>query len=162
MTSTGFKRSPIACLAILSVAAIMVGAGLTARAQETKARPLEGAWRVVDGSGQPGPGVYIFVKQHYSMMVVGADRPDVDAAQATADELRAMWGPMAANAGVYEVEGDLVTIRPIVAKIPVVMKAGAYEVYAFSIQGNMLSLTQRRNVRGPVEGRAPTRLVRVE
>ena len=56
--------------------------------------------------------------------------------------------------------GDV--IRPIVAKIPVVMKPGAYEVYAFHVENNTLSLTQQRNVRGPVEGRAPTKLVRVE
>ena len=97
------------------------------------------------------------------MMVASADRPDiVDTSQATADELRALWNPMAANAGAYEVEGNLVTIRPIVAKIPVVMKPGAYEVYAFRVENDTLSLTQQRNVRGPVEGRAPTTLVRIE
>jgi hypothetical protein len=53
------------------------------------------------------------------MMVASTDRPDMtDTSQATADELRALWNPMAANAGVYEVAGNLVTIRPIVAKIP--------------------------------------------
>jgi hypothetical protein len=125
--------------------------------------PLQGVWRVVDQAGQPGAGVYIFTGRHYSMMVASADRPDiVDTSRATADEMRALWNPMVANAGVYEVEGNLVTIRPIVAKIPVVMKAGAYEVYAFSVQDKTLSLTQQRNVRGPVEGRAPTILVRVE
>ena len=124
---------------------------------------LQGAWRVVDQAGRPGAGVYIFTSRHYSMMVASADRPDiVDTSQATAGELRALWNPMAANAGVYEVEGNLVTIRPIVAKIPVVMKPGAYEVYAFRVEGDTLSLTQQRNVRGPVEGRAPTKLVRVE
>jgi hypothetical protein len=97
------------------------------------------------------------------MMVASPDRPDItDTSQATADELRALWNPMVANAGVYEVEGNLVTIRPIVAKIPVVMKPGAYEVYAFRVEDKTLSLTQQRNVRGPVEGRAPTKLVRVE
>jgi hypothetical protein len=82
--------------------------------------------------------------------------------QATADELRATWGPLAANAGVYEIAGDLVTIRPIVAKIPLVMKPGAYEVYAFQLQNNTLSLTQKRNVRGPVEQGATTKLTRLE
>jgi hypothetical protein len=125
--------------------------------------PLQGVWRVVDESGRPGPGVYIFANKHYSMMVASTDRPDItDTSQATADELRALWNPMAANAGVYEVTGDLVTIRPIVAKIPVVMKPGAYEVYAFRVENDTLSLTQRRNVRGPVEGRAATKLVRLE
>ena len=125
--------------------------------------PLQGVWRVVDQTGQPGAGVYIFTSRHYSMMVASPDRPDIaDTSQATADELRALWNPMVANAGVYEVAGNLITIRPIVAKIPVVMKPGAYEVYAFRVENKTLSLTQQRNVRGPVEGRATTKLVRVE
>jgi len=124
---------------------------------------LQGVWRVVDQAGRPAAGVYIFTSRHYSMMVASTDRPDItDTSQATADELRALWNPMAANAGVYEIAGNLVTIRPIVAKIPVVMKPGAYEVYAFRVEDNTLSLTQERNVRGPVEGRAPTKLVRLE
>lgn len=107
--------------------------------------PLQGVCRVVDQAGQPGPGVYIFAARPYSMMVASADRPDItDTFQATVDELGALWNPMAANAGVYEIEGNLVTIRPIVAKIPVVMKPGAYEVYAFRMERNMLSLTQQR------------------
>jgi hypothetical protein len=83
----------------------------------------------MDVGGQPVAGVYIFTGKHYIMMFATTDRPQVDdTSKATADELRAMWGPMAANAGAYEVSGNLVTIRPIVAKIPVVMKPGANEV----------------------------------
>jgi hypothetical protein len=97
------------------------------------------------------------------MMAAATDRPDiVDTSKATADELRALWNPMLGNAGVYEVSGNLVTIRPVVAKIPVVMKPGAYEVYEFRVEGNALTLTQRRNVRGPVANGATTKLVRVE
>jgi hypothetical protein len=125
--------------------------------------PLIGVWRVVDQAGRPGAGVYIFTSRHYSMMVASTDRPDItDTSQAAADELRALWNPMPASAGSDEVADNLVTIRPIVAKIPVVMKPGAYEVYAFRVEDNTLSLTQQRNVRGPVEGRAPTKLVRIE
>ena len=69
---------------------------------------------------------------------------------------------MAANAGVSEVAGNLVNIRPIVAKIPAAMKPSAYEMHAFSVEDNMLSLTQLRNVRGPFEGKATTTLVRLE
>jgi hypothetical protein len=38
-----------------------------------------------------------------------------------------MWGPTLANAGDYEIAGDLLTIRPIAARIPVVMKQVACE-----------------------------------
>jgi hypothetical protein len=126
--------------------------------------PLEGVWQVMDVGGQPAAGVYIFTGKHYSMMFASTDRPQIDdTSKATADELRAMWGPMAANAGTYEVSDNLVTIRPIVAKIPVVMKPGANEAYAFRVEGNTLSLTQQRNARGvTVQNAATTRLMRVE
>jgi hypothetical protein len=53
--------------------------------------------------------------------------------------------------------------RPIVAKIPIVMKPGANEVYAFLVEGNILSLTQHQNARGvTVQNAATTRLMRVE
>jgi hypothetical protein len=56
------------------------------------------------------------------------NRPDIaDTSKATADEVRALWGPLVANAGTYQISGDLITIHPLVAKIPVVMKPGANE-----------------------------------
>jgi len=124
--------------------------------------PLEGVWQV-EAAGRPVAGMYIFARTHYSMIVASTDRPDsVDTSKATADELRALWNPMLGNAGVYETTGNLVTIRPIVAKIPAVMKPGAYEIYEFRVENNTLLLTQRRNTRGPVENGATTKLVRVE
>src|SRR5215813_1157899 len=126
--------------------------------------PLQGVWQVMEVGGQPVAGVYIFTGKHYSMMFATSDRPQVDdTSKATADELRAMWGPMAANAGTYDVSDNLVTIKPIVAKIPIVMKPGANEVYAFRVEGNILSFTQQRNARGvTVQNAATTRLMRVE
>src|SRR5215831_6377493 len=119
--------------------------------------PLEGVWQVMDVGGQTAAGVYIFTGKHYSIVFATTDRPQVDdTSKATADELRAMWGPMAANAGTYDVSGNLVTIRPIV------MKPGANEVYAFRVEGNILSLTQQRNARGVTVQNAATRLMRVE
>ena len=57
--------------------------------------PLEGAWQVMDVGGQPAAGVYIFTAKHYSIMFATTDRPQIDdTSKATADELRAMWGPM--------------------------------------------------------------------
>jgi len=123
--------------------------------------PLVSVWKVDAGSG--AAGVYMFTGTHYSMIAATTNRPDiVDSSKSTADELRALWGPMLANAGAYEIEGDLVTIRPMVAKIPAVMKPGAYEVYRFHVEGNTLTLTQVRNVRGPVERGATTKLARLE
>jgi hypothetical protein len=48
------------------------------------------------------------------MVLAATDRPDIaDTSKATADELRAIWGPLLANAGTYEVSGDLITIHPV-------------------------------------------------
>jgi hypothetical protein len=123
--------------------------------------PLQGAWQVTNANGLTG--IFIFSAKHYSMMAASTDRPEItDLSKATADEVRALYGPMVGNAGAYEISGNEVTIRPVVAKIPVVMKPGAYEVYEFKIDGTTLTLTQRRNVRGPVERGTIWTLTRVE
>ena len=145
------------CLFLTSSQARMVRA--------VAASPLEGVWQVIDVGGTAAAGLYVFTPgNHYSIMFATKDRPQIDDTnKASADELRAMWGPMAANAGTYEVSGNLVTIRPIVAKIPIVMVPGANEVYAFSVDGKTLSLTQQRNARGVTVQNANTvHLARVE
>src|SRR5215813_14536211 len=102
--------------------------------------PLQGAWQVTSANGLTG--IFIFSAKHYSMMAASTERPEItDLSKATADEVRALYGPMIGNAGAYEVSANQVTIRPVVAKIPAVMKPGAYEVYEFKIDGNTLTLT---------------------
>lgn len=98
------------------------------------------------------------------MVLAGTERPDIaDANKATADELRSMWGLLLANAGTYEISGDLITIHPLVAKSPAVMKPGATEVYRFHIEGNTMTLQQVRNARGvTVENAGVRKFVRVE
>ena len=134
-----------------------------ARIVSAAANPLQGAWQIMDPSGRTA-GLYIFAGTHYSMMAASTERPDIaDLSKATADEVRALYGPMSGNAGVYEIGGNAVTIHPVVAKFPVVMKPGANEVYGFRIEDNVLFLTQQRNARGVVvQNGNTTRLVRVE
>jgi hypothetical protein len=123
--------------------------------------PLQGAWQVTNANGMTG--IFIFSAKYYSMMAASTERPEItDLSKATADEVRALYGPMIGNAGAYEISGNQVTIRPVVAKIPLVMKPGAYEVYEFMIEGRTMTLTQRRNVRGPVERGTVWTLTRVE
>src|SRR5215831_1590211 len=125
--------------------------------------PLVGAWQLNPAqSGQAA--LYLFTPTRYSMTLAATNRPDIaDMSKATADELRAIWGPLLANAGTYEIAGDLMTIHPLVAKFPVVMKPGANEVYRFRIEGRTLTLKQVRNARGVAVESAPTlKFVRVE
>jgi hypothetical protein len=124
---------------------------------------LAGVWQL-DEAQSGLVGFYIFTPTHYSMMAATRDRADIaDTNKATADELRAMWGPMLANTGTYEISGDLMTIHPVAAKFPVVMKPGGNEVYRFHIEGNTLTLQQVRNARGvEVQSAVVRKFVRVE
>jgi hypothetical protein len=145
---------------VLRPAVLLVAALATAIAAEP---PLVGVWKIDDV--QSGlTGLYIFTPTHYSMMAATRDRPDiVDTGKATAGELRAMWGPMLANTGTYEISGDLMTIHPVAAKFPVVMKPGGNEVYRFHLEGNTLTLQQVRNARGvEVQSGAVRKFIRVE
>ena len=97
--------------------------------------PLVGVWKL-DASPNGLTGIYIFTDTFYSMVAATADRPDI--------------------------AGDLLTIHPAVAKTPVVMAPGAYEVYRFHIDGDTLSLTHIRNSRGPVEPGAAWKFTRAK
>jgi len=146
--------------------AVTIGLTLLACASVTAIpvdSPLVGAWQL-DSEQSAQTGLYLFTPTRYSMVLAATHRPDVaDTSKATADELRAIWGPLLANAGTYEVSGDLITIHPLVAKIPVVMNPGANEVYQFRIEGKTLTLRQVRNARGVAVASAPTfKFVRVE
>jgi hypothetical protein len=139
---------------------LIAGAFVTAFAADP---PLVGAWQL-DPAQPAQAGLYLFTPTRYSMVLAATGRPDVvDTGKASADELRAIWGPLLANAGTYEISGDLITIHPLVAKIPVVMKPGANEVYQFRIEGKTLTLRQVRNARGVGVDSAPTfKFIRVE
>ena len=139
---------------------LCLGVFVTAFAADS---PLVGAWQL-DSRPSSQAALYLFTPTRYSMVMAATDRPDiVDTSKATADELRAVCGPLLANAGTYEISGDRITIHPVVAKIPVVMKPGANKVYQFRIEGRSLTLRQVRNARGVAVDSAPTlKFVRVE
>ena len=83
--------------------------------------------------------------------------------KATADELRAVWGPFVAEAGTYELTGaDVVTMKPIASKSPAAMAPGAFIVYGFKQTGDTIWLTQQKNQSGPFTSPVTFKLVRVE
>ena len=86
-----------------------------------------------------------------------------DPAAASADELRAVWGPFVAEAGTFELSGkDVVTMQAIVAKNPAAMMNGATSVYTYQRNGDTLTLTQVRTHQGPNSAPLTIKLVRVE
>ena len=144
-------------------------------AQSTRP-PIQGVWRIVEATTTgPGartiafaerPNLTIITAKHYSRVEVQADGPRPvlpDVARATADELRAVWGPFVSEAGTYEVTpGNVITMRPIASKNPAVMGPGVFISYSYKLEGDTLSLTQQRNQTGPFANPFTLKLVRVE
>ena len=124
--------------------------------------PLEGAWAV---QGE-GTGLIVFSGQHYSMTLLNdTDRPDMAAGgeeTATADLLRAVFGPVIANAGTFELSGDTLTLRATVAKNTFAMNSGFLE-FSCTLDGDTLELGPPRTEDGPLGGENPfpRRLTRV-
>ena len=155
-----------------------LGAVLLA-SQGTAAQPtrqsIQGVWRVVEATiTGPGartiafagrPNLTIITAGHYSRVEVQADGPRpilADVAKASADELRAAWGPFVGEAGTYELTPGSVTMRPIASKNPAVMGPGVYITYAYKLEGDTLSFTQQRNQNGPFANPFTLKLARVE
>ena len=141
---------------------------------------LQGAWRVseivVTGANastntSPQPGLYVFTKQHYSIVTVNgtASRKDVspakDPAKLTDAEKIAryeMWNSFTANSGTYEVKGTMLTTKPMVAKNAGVMTTQATgQPREFKIDGKTLTLIQKSAAGQPVS-ETRTKLTRVE
>ncbi len=163
------KRLLIAALALVALTGPPIAA-------QSSRGSIEGVWRIVEATitGPNArtlafadmPNLTIITAKHYSRVEVQAERPRpvlADVAKATADELRAAWGPFVAEAGTYEMSADhLVTMRPIASKNPAVMGAGVFITYSYKLDGDTLSLTQERNQKGPIANPFTIKLVRVE
>ncbi len=145
-------------------------------AGQPKRGSIQGVWRVVEVTiagpeartiaFSERPNLTIITARHYSRVEVQADGPrpmPADVTKASADELRAVWGPFVAEAGTYEVTtGDLITMRPIASKNPAVMGPGVFITYAYKLDGDTMSVTQQRNQNGPFTNPVTFKLVRVE
>jgi len=158
---------------ILLVVIGLAGSDVVAR---QSARGLQGAWQITEINitgpsartitfAEPRANLVIFTGKHYSRVEVQSENPRPlipDIAKATADELRATWGPFVAEAGTYEVTGNAVTMHPIASKNPAVMGPTVFVRYTFNISGSSLQLTQDRNQNGPFPNPFTIKAVRVE
>ncbi len=141
--------------------------------------PLEGAWQVVARSGADSdtnltetstqPGLYIFGKQHYSMMYV--PRSEARALfEGTFDEVTdsekvQAYDTFIANSGTYEISESGLTTRPALAKNPNFMTGSHSAVSSYRIEADSLWLTTESiSIYSalPVGFKATTKLVRVE
>lgn len=144
-------------------------------AGQSKPASIQGVWHVVEAtitgpaartiSFAERPNLTIITAKHYSRVEVQADAPRpvlADVAKASADELRAAWGPFVAEGGTYEIAGNLITMRPIASKNPAVMGPGVYITYSYRLEGDGLWLTQQRNQSGPFPNPFSFKAVRIE
>ena len=143
----------------------------------SKRESIQGVWQAVEvtitGPGartiaipEPRPNLTILTARHYSRVEDQAERPrpvPADVTKASADELRAVWGPFVGEAGTYEVtSGNLITMRPIAAKNPAVMGSGVFITYSYKLDGDTMWVTQQRNQNGPFANPVTVKVVRVE
>ena len=153
--------------------AIVVGMATWVNGQ-SKPSPLEGAWSIQQVTFAKPPanpvnkptGLILFVGNHYSIQIVNdSARPGFSeggAAKATADQLRAIWGPLTSNGGTFTVSGNTIRYTPTVAKNPAVMAAGSWGEDTFTLNGDTLVLTDARTNTGPVANPSTTRLTRAK
>jgi hypothetical protein len=157
------------------VGCILFGASLVAYSQGNQS--LQGVWRVSEVVGgpdatpvkNPQPGLYLFTKRHYSVILVRGTQARTeppaakDPAQLTDTEKIARfeaWRTFAANAGTYEVKGNTLSMKPIVAKSPAVMDPSTPRGdTSFTLKGNTLTIVQKS-----ADGKSETRttLTRLE
>ena len=169
--------------ALVTVVVLTGLLGLTVAGQQrSNARPtIQGVWRIVERTttvpsadglraagtrSNPEPGLYLFTGKYYSQVVVTSDRPRPDlpdAEKASADQLRAAWGPFIGNAGMYSLaSGNLITLQAIVSKTPVTMKPGNSATWSYTLAGDTLVMTQKSTQDGPAVGPATLKFTRVE
>jgi hypothetical protein len=150
---------------------VFVAAALLASLSAQSRPSIQGAWSLVEvvggpaGSG-PQPSLYLFTDRHYSIMRVTSSEPRpafADPAKVTEAEALAVWGPLQAQSGTYEIVSGNLNLLPLVAKNPGIMRAGRKpDVYSFSLQGDALTLVQKSDVVGTIDNAPTFRLKRVE
>jgi hypothetical protein len=158
----------------------LLGAGVLSSpdlARDSKPESVQGVWEAVQVTmtgpsprtitiPEPRANLTILTAKHYSRVEVHAEGPRpvvADVANATADQLRAAWGPFFGEAGTYEISnGNTITMRPIAAKNPAAMAQGAFTTHTFRLQGDTLWVTDQRNQNGPIANPVTAKLVRIE
>jgi hypothetical protein len=165
---TTYSKIVISCGAL--IAAIVAGRTAEPSATEPNAA-IQGVWRTLEvvlpgRTFKPDATLAIFHGRHYSRVEVHAEQPRPllrNPAAASADELRAVWGPFVAEAGTFEMSGgDVITMHATVAKNPAAMRDGASSVYTYRREGDRLTLTEVRTPAGPSAQPITVSLTRVE
>ena len=135
------------------------------------AQDLEGAWRVTEvvttgpigrTLSTPQPGLLLFTGDHYSYMFVTTDQPRIVPSRGLAgvEEMLDIWSPFTANAGTFEVSGNRMIRRPVVAKSPETMVRGTFNEYTFRLSADTLWVTTVGTEGGPARNPTTVQYVR--
>jgi hypothetical protein len=147
----------------------------SAQTRPEKVPPDYGVWQVVEQTSEGrtlsgtslGLGFHIYTPRYFAVVRESGTPPRprlggtdaVTADTATAAQLLAAWGPFVAQAGTYDMTGDLVTERVVVAKDVANMQgARAETVRRYRLEGNTLTIEPREAKAGGVT----LKLIRVE
>jgi len=137
---------------------------------------IQGVWKIVETQApgaavntKPQPSVFLFTKKYYSFSGVTTaetrqkNSPTLRGQQLADAEKIALyeeWRGYASDAGTYEIQGNTLKTRPIVAKNQGVM-VGADNVYDVTTDGKTMTLVSKSDS-GYGQIGMRTRLTRVE
>lgn len=161
--------------AIGMIVGLLVCEGQSFSVAESKsASPVVGVWQVAEvtttgpnghKNASPQPGLYIFAASHYAQERVTSDTPraELPTTERTDKQVADAFGPFNANAGSYEVKGNEIWFKRVVAKSPATMKAGNFEIDTFRMEGkNSLWLTPKETAEGQPRNPTTVKLTRIE
>ena len=159
-------RTPFKIIACMVSLTVLI-AVLPALAQSDE---LIGVWKYTefvstgpDAASTPAqPGLLIFTKKYWSMVMVSGDKPRPALPQNATDAQKvAAWTPFTGSSGTYEVKGNTYTAKSIVAKDPGV-DPDSFITIEFKIEGNTLTTTPIATSAGPIDWGGYAKLTRLE
>ena len=130
---------------------LVVAAGLTAlgfRATTTEVTSVEGVWKTVhvttatEDRDSPQPSILLFTAGHYASVAVRGTEPRETFPEEPTDEQRlAAWRRFFANAGTYEISGNEIHMKVIVARSPNATAEQAEGTSTFEVDGDTMVRT---------------------
>ncbi len=141
------RLTPLIVLAVAAVSFLALRAAPT-----TDASAVDGVWKAVhvtitnDEGTQENeittPNLTILTATHFATVFLLGDEPRAELPEDPTDEqLLAAWRPLIANAGTYEVKGDEIHTKVIVAKSPNATAAQAEDSAPFEVDGDTMVRT---------------------
>jgi len=136
-------------LTLLLVLAVAAGSFLAFRpTMTTQVSALDGAWKLVhvttaeEDFDSPQPSILLFTAGHYAAVSVRGTEPRETFPEEPTDEQRlAAWRRFFASAGTYEVSGNEIHTKVIVARSPNLTAEQAERSSTFEVDGDTMVRT---------------------